>query len=416
MFAFGLSTLALQNVLPPNMASSASISATKRNRLSIYLLTMTGVVFRSEIAILLAAQTLYLLLNRRVTLQNEIIPAGIGGALVGLLLTVSVDSFFWERFPLWPEFVGFYYNAIEGKSSEWGTSAWSFYFTNAIPRLLMNPMTWEVCIPMAIAMKATRRASIDILLPLLLFIGVYSLQPHKEWRFIVYAVPGFTAVASLGASWIWSRRSKSMVYRLLGLALLASTVGSFTVSFGMLAISQLNYPGAEALSRLHNLAHGSQVIINVHLDTLSCMSGITRFQEIPPPHAHSPRNHTLWKYDKTEDPQDLLHPAFWERFDYVLAERPETVIGRWEIIDTVDGFAGVSLRSPEDRDIGRFETVSAERGLRSALYDYTVGWLWKDAENLIRDHVTRGWWIGIRMEPKIRILKKQRAPQRIAPG
>lgn len=35
-------------------------------------------------------------------------------------LTVSVDSYFWDRAFLWPEFNGIYFNVFEGKSSEWG--------------------------------------------------------------------------------------------------------------------------------------------------------------------------------------------------------------------------------------------------------------------------------------------------------
>src|SRR5579862_138292 len=67
-------TLALRNFLPiPTYDSTTS----KRHKLSIYLLTITGVVFRSEIAILLAAQVAYLLIQGRVSLAREVIPAGL---------------------------------------------------------------------------------------------------------------------------------------------------------------------------------------------------------------------------------------------------------------------------------------------------------------------------------------------------
>ena len=387
--------------------------------MSIYLLTLAGVIFRAELAVLLAAQVGYAYLQKRVTLTREILPAGIGGALIGLLVTVPVDSYFWQRIPLWPEFVGFYYNAIEGKSSDWGTSPWHFYFTNAVPRLMMNPITWQLCIPLAVGIKATRKASLDILVPLATFIGIYSLQPHKEWRFIVYAVPGLATVASIGANWIWTRRAKSTIYRFFSLVLLASTVGSFAASLGMLAISRLNYPGAEALSRLHGLAQGTERVVNVHLDTLSCTTGITRFSQkstyLSSPIRDAPR--PLWFYDKTEDPEKLLSPAFWEEFDYALAEKPEKVIGRWEIVDVVDGFAGFAILNPnEDGVKGRsiLASVSATNPSKASGGRKLLE-LMRSVEDLVRWRITGGWWIGVRMEPKIRIMKRQTGPINISP-
>ena len=35
-------------------------------------------------------------------------------------LTIVVDSYFWNNYPLWPEFSGIYFNVVEGKSAEWG--------------------------------------------------------------------------------------------------------------------------------------------------------------------------------------------------------------------------------------------------------------------------------------------------------
>ncbi len=387
-----------------------------RLRLSVGLWTIAGVVFRSELAILLATQTAWLLYRKRGSLR-EVVLAGVGGALLGLMLTVPIDSLFWLKFPLWPELAGFYYNAIEGNASEWGTNPWHFYFTNALPRLMMNPLTWQVCIPLAVSLRATRKASIEILIPLVAFLGIYSVQPHKEWRFIVYTIPGFTAVAAIGASWIWTRRSKTLVYRFLSLTLVASTVASFAVSAGMLAISRLNYPGAEALSRVHELGQGSR-IVSVHMDTLSCTTGITRFLEKQPPQSIMSNQGSLWIYDKTEDPQTLLRPAFWDRFDYALAEKPEKVIGRWEIVDVVDGFAGIRILKPEEgiEDLTR-RSLTAESVWTTFNTNpyHSLRRLWDMFALLMRKHITRGWWVGAKMEPKIRILRKQTGPYNITP-
>ena len=409
-------TLALRGFLPSGPSPSDAMKTSRRLRLSIGLLTVAGVVFRSELAILLATQTAYLLYQKRISIR-EVIPTGIAGVLVGLILTVPVDSIFWLKFPLWPELAGFYYNAIEGNSSDWGTNSWHFFFSNALPRLMMNPLTWQVCIPLAVGVKATRKASIDILIPLLGFVGIYSLQPHKEWRFIIYVIPGLTAVAAIGASWIWKRMSKTRVYRFLSLALVASTVASFAVNAAMLTISRLNYPGAEALSRVHQLGQGPR-IVSVHMDTLSCTTGITRFLEKPPPQSIMSNQGTLWIYDKTEDPETLLRPAFWDRFDYALAEKPEQVIGRWEIVDVVDGFAGIRILKPGDETWGFIKRGMATRSgwkLFGTNPFHALAQLWGMFELLMRQHVTKGWWVGAKVEPKIRILRKQTGPYNIAP-
>lgn len=275
----------------------------------------------------------------------------------------------------------------------------------------MNPLAWQVCIPLAVGMRSTRKSSLDVLVPLLAFLGIYSFQPHKEWRFVIYVVPGLTAVAAIGASWIWTRRSKTIVYRFLSLALIASTVASFAVSFGMLAVSRLNYPGAVALSRVHDYGSGSR-IASVHMDTLSCTTGITRFLEKAPPQSIMGGGSTLWIYDKTEDSHLLLRPSFWDRFDYVLAEKPEKVIGRWEILEVVDGFSGVGILRPGEGtnkhgELWKTSTTGSH---------FNMHWLWHSLEVLLRKHVTRDWWIGVKMEPKIKILRKQTGPYNITPS
>lgn len=344
-----------------------------------------------------------LLLRRGVFILRDVVLAGITGALVGLLITISIDSFFWLKFSLWPELTGFKYNAIEGKSSAWGTNPWWYYFGNALPRLLLNPMTWLVCIPFAIAMPASRMPTCGILAPVLGFMAIYSIQPHKEWRFVIYAIPNLTAAAAIGANWIWTRRIKSIIYRFLSLALILSILASFAMSFSMLAISRLNYPGAEAIHRVHQLDDGSAKLVRVHMDTLSCTTGITRFLEKPTPDSLLGWNQTLWIYDKTEDQSILLDPSFWDKFNYVLAENPEKVIGEWKILDTIKGLAGVAIIRPDEEEEGTNMNDMSEVIIKPL----RLPW-WKNLDIFMRRHITRGWWVGIKAEPKIRIMKNQR--------
>lgn len=316
------------------------------------------------------------------------------------------------------------FNIVEKQSSNWGISPWHFYFTSALPRLLFNPFVYQICLPFTLSISILRRQALDILLPNLIFLAIYSFQPHKEWRFIIYVVPPILAVASAGASWIWTRQAKSFVYRVLSLALIASTLASFVASFGMLAVSRLNYPGAEALNRLHVLAGNDTGVIKVHMDTLACMTGVTRFMERAPPVLGDAQG-VFWVYDKTEEEEKLLDPLFWERFDYVLAERPERVIGSWQLLNTVEGYAGVAIMRPEegweqvDEDVRTLQQLWMESLWRKDGLGTAKRWVDELSvsrlESLIRKFITKRWWLRMKTEPRIRILKKAGMPESMPP-
>ena len=173
------------------------------------------------------------------------------------------------------------------------------------------------------------------------------------------------------------------------------------------------------------------------MDNLTCMTGVTRFMELPGPESPdisvAQANGTLWIYDKTDDltytPEEtklsstlspnsdkdkLLHPDFWNRFDYVLAERPEKVIGQWEVVDVVHGFAGIRILRPgeDEWDVDQESALPARSVAKMGWGDVggEMARTWRRAEGLVRRYLTRGWWVGVRMEPKIRILKRQEAP------
>ena len=391
MLAFPLVIFAQRNLILSKAMAAKSQKSVKRRRLALYLLTVAGIVFRAEVAILLAAEVGLMLAQQRASLGKEIIPAGVTGAVLGLTTTVAVDSFFWQRFPLWPEWVAFYYNTILGKSSDWGTEPFHYYFIDALPRLLMNPMMIFVCIPLAIKSKAIGKTSLDVLLPHVVFIGLFSLLPHKERRFIIYSVPAFTAVASSSAAWFWTRRSKTTLYAAFNILMMATTLASFAASIGLLYVSSLNYPGGDALQRLHTLAEPEKnTHINVYLDNLACQTGVTRFQQVNP----------LWVYDKTENETTLHNVAFWQQFDYVLAEHPERVIGNWKPIDIVTGYAGVTLQPGEDDDV---LPLPASYGKNLAVLKD----LYVKISLFARQKLTKGYWPAIRTEPRIYVLQRE---------
>jgi alpha-1,6-mannosyltransferase len=413
-----LGTVALKCILDASAQPWNTYKASKQYRLCLFLLTVAGVIFRSELAILVATITLYLFLTRRLSILQDIIPAGLGGLVIGLSITVPIDSYFWQSFPLWPEWTAFYYNTILGHSADWGVSPWHFYFLNALPRLLLNPLTYLLCIPIAIISPSTRPHSLDLLIPSLTFVAVYSVLPHKEWRFIIYIIPALTSVAAAGASYIWTRRGKSYVFALLTLALVTSVLASFTASTALLAISALNYPGGAALSVLHTRFYhpNADRPLRVHFNNLACQTGVTRFLEdhsgaqtiLDVLEAPAINNKRVWSYDKTEDPERLLDPLFWHSFDFVLAERPEKVIGKWDVVHVEYSFTGIQVLSPgevshvgsssEPLDIAEWEDDAGGNVVSK------IAGAWRVLEDLLRDKVLRGWWIEVRLEPRLRIL------------
>jgi alpha-1,6-mannosyltransferase len=377
---------------------------------TLFLITYAGVVFRSELAVLVLTLSIFMFFINGTSLTKTIIPAGISGLVLGLLTTVPIDSFFWQKWPLWPEWESFYYNTILGNSSNWGISPWHYYFANALPRLLLNPISYTVLIPLAAFQPATSQHSFALLTPLLTFVALYSLLPHKEWRFILYVIPGLTSVSAMGASWIWKRRSKSLIYRLLNLMLVVSIILSFAISSGILAISRLNYPGGEAMIRLRDIEMGENGPIRVYADNLACQTGVTRFLE---GRSEEINGQPQWIFDKTENQTILLDPEFWSQFDYVLTESPERTIGKWTIVSTIKSFNGIKVLKPGEMLSGKPGLPSGEGA--NSRYDletfekwggYLKGWV--AVEDFLRSKVTKGWWVMIKMEPRLRIMKRQR--------
>ena len=378
--------------------------AARRYRLALFLLTIAGIIFRSELALLIGSYSLILLVRGQVSLPRDLISTGLFGVLIGLGLTVPIDTFLWQsRTPLWPELSGFISNVFpsEGSAgaSAWGTSPWYWYFVSALPRLLMNPVTIPLILT-SLALPATRSSSIILLVPPLLYISLYSILPHKETRFIMYTFPIFTLAAAQSATYISNQRAKSPLYRLATLLILLSTLLTSLVSHAfLLPLSSLNYPGGHALNLLHNLTTNittTTAPVHVHLDNLSTQTGVTRFQQL-----------AGYEYDKSENETEKLTPAFWTQFDYVVTEDPGRCIGSWEIIGTVRGLGrarfvkrvtgdeggnGEVVKAMYSESVGRLWDVVVENGPVRTVWDMTVG--------------RRIGWPVLGMEDKLFVLKR----------
>ena len=130
-------------------------------------------------------------------------------------ITVLIDSYFWQQWPLWPELYGIYFNVILGKSSEWGvslrratsntstdTGSWQvepfhMYLSSYLPKLLLSSLPLSV---LGFLLDPRIRS---LLIPYLAFIGIISGLAHKEWRFVIYVVPAFNIAAARGAAWLY---------------------------------------------------------------------------------------------------------------------------------------------------------------------------------------------------------------------
>ncbi len=243
---------------------------------------------------------------------------GLQSALVACVLSFSIDSYFWQK-ALIPEVVGFYFNAVQGKSNEWGRSPFYQYALDLV-KLFLNPAAL-LCVPIAWQMDARVKA---LLIPPVGFVAIYSILPHKEWRFIVYVVPQLTLVSAIGANYLYNKRSKTAMYRIVGVVLILSIPASALLSLGMMGVSRLNYPGGYAISRL---PEGSMA----YLDVMTCMTGSTRFLQ------------TGGTYSKTEDEKLLRNASFWNELQFACVADPSVLIDnydQWMTEEVVKGFAG----------------------------------------------------------------------------
>ncbi|KAL2758762.1 glycosyltransferase family 22 protein [Sodiomyces alcalophilus JCM 7366] len=438
MFAFGLTTLSSALLLPhPDTRTAAA-----RQRVAISMLVFSTVVFRSEVALLLATTGLHLLLTGRATITQLVVPFAIS-FVAALAISVPIDSYFWQK-PIWPELWAFAFNVLRGGASDWGTSPWHYYFSSALPRLLLNPLALTLLIPFAATHPATAPTARALLLPGLLFVSIYSFQPHKEARFIFYVVPSFTAAAAQGANLIFARRTKSLFpHGLLAAVVALSVLASFVAASAILLISALNYPGGEALAHLHAIveslnppattaAASSVTGPAVHADVLACMTGVTLFAQnragLPllgegfhstirtvddEGHHHHHHHHAAplsLDLDKTEDPTVLRDLAFWSRFDYLLMEDPSQVAGgAWDTIAVVEGYAGIEILRPGRDDASPPDLEAQGQGKKDDEKSQVVGKgrMVEEIKKRIRA-LTGGWWVGPRMEPRIRIMERIR--------
>ncbi|KAF4121358.1 alpha-1,6-mannosyltransferase [Geosmithia morbida] len=434
MFAFGLTTLSFSFILPTNDKASS-----RRTQQAIVLMTMAAAVFRAELAILLASLGGYLVLVGRAD-PRALAPVVLGALALSLAISVPIDSYFWQR-PVWPELSAFYFNAVQGSSSEWGVSPWHWYFSSALPRLLMNPLSPPL-IGFALWHPATSRPARLLCVPSLLFVAVYSAQPHKEARFVFYVVPPLTAAAALGANLLSSRAPRSLPSRLAAAAAGLVAPLCLAASAAMLLVSALNYPGGDALSQLRALVASDVALVAstsphpdvkvkmpphilTHADVLTCMTGLTLFGQNPlglplalyaatadDPDVDArmlvdPSIAPLLLFDRTEHDGTLGWPHYWSRLGYALEEDPDLPIGAWDVVGVIQAFAGIEFLRPGEEAAGILSEPDRSQSQDEYGEHNILGLGARVAE--VRQWVrkrTGGWWVGPRMAPRIRLMRR----------
>ncbi|KAJ7787372.1 alpha-1,6-mannosyltransferase subunit [Mycena olivaceomarginata] len=187
--------------------------------------------------------------------------------------TVSVDSYFWGRPYLWPEWHSIYFNVVEGKSADWGVYFSGYvYLTLHLPKLLLSALP----LLLFVAFSSSPRRLVSLVFPSAVLVGAMSALGHKEWV---------------------SQRKSSLLGCLLFGALLAN-LGAIVL---LTVVGMRNYPGGHAMAILNTRASGP---MNAHIANLALQSGASLFMHMhaPPYPAFLANTSGAWVYDKTDNP------------------------------------------------------------------------------------------------------------------
>ncbi|CCK69793.1 dolichyl-P-Man:Man(7)GlcNAc(2)-PP-dolichol alpha-1,6-mannosyltransferase KNAG_0D00400 [Huiozyma naganishii CBS 8797] len=312
-----------------------------RYRWAIFLLSLTAVIFRSEVGGVTLGVALGALFFKKISFYNTI-KFGFMGAVLGMGISLTIDSYFWGVWCV-PEVDAFLFNVIGGKAARWGTEPFLAYFTNYLRMLFLPP---TVLFLNYLGYKVAPNELKIISLAAYFHIFVMSFQPHKEWRFIVYALPPMFALGATAATYLWENIKVQSLKNVFMLALLpVSAVLSFAFSMLFLNVSSMNYPGGEALVNFNQYVVRNNVSnAVVHISVAPCMTGVTLFGELDLPGYNI-------TYDRSEELDQLQEK--WPQFDYLITESSspseyESNLGvtsetEWELIQTTQMLTGIDV-------------------------------------------------------------------------
>lgn len=272
-------TRTLPNIfaLIPTLLAVANLLRHQYSR-AIWWATSVVVIFRSELLLLFGPLFIPHLLSGRLSFIRAV-KHGLLATLTSLLVTVVIDSYFWQSW-IWPEGQVWFYNVVLGKSVNWGTSPFHWYFSSALPRAFGLSLLFVIA-----GCFQNKNVFMSVSAPALMFISLYSFLAHKELRFIIYAIPLLSVSGAKAVSNLWNSQKFSVLSKMIVGTVLA---GNLALSSGFLYISAQNYPGGAALMQLHQKVNSAN--LSVHIDVFTAQTGVSRFLQTK----------SDWTYDKTE--------------------------------------------------------------------------------------------------------------------
>ena len=319
---------------------------------AIVILTFAAIVFRCDAIILIGLVGIHLVFVSKDMSMARGIALGLSAVIASILVTVVVDSYFWDRW-LWPEGEVLYFNTVLNKSKEWGVSPWYWYFTSALPKML------HLAYPLSFVGGMVHPRARAMMFVAVGYTALYSLLAHKEVRFLFPTLPLWNMSAAVGLCYIFSSEFKGSPGRpsfpLLTLAARGVCILGLVGGIAMTALSAKasygNYPGREGIKdlisyiqmhemdRMRAWRSNESSPISVHIDTLAATTGVSRFFQ------DDKRGAIV--YSKEEGIG--LAALEGKGFDYLLNEHAD--IPGYELIKPVQGFGGVLLDKDKLRGI-----------------------------------------------------------------
>ncbi|KAJ3154925.1 dolichyl-P-Man:Man(7)GlcNAc(2)-PP-dolichol alpha-1,6-mannosyltransferase [Geranomyces michiganensis] len=303
---------------------------TRMRRIATYLIFTTA-VFRCDVVLLavpILLSELCLANNRHAWLRAQV-PHALKISALSVMVTIAVDSYFWNQPWFWPELRVLLFNTVDNGSVAYGVEPVYAYIFRYIPKIA--PLALPLGVYAFVTVSETRR----YIIPVAAFVTLYSLLPHKEWRFIIYAIPMLNAVSGVAVARLLQARGRRHA-RMLATALALYAVIHFALSLGMLYVSSFNYPGGLALmqvnDRIGKLPSASSS--HVHIDVATAISGASRFGQ---------RQDFQTVYSKAEGLK--ADEEYWDAgYTHLLSAEPGIhAPERWRIGLVIEGYSGVRM-------------------------------------------------------------------------